>query len=99
MTMKHKKAKRNKYSGVRCDKHDILVCPLCGAKWTAEEWDEESYKMCRTREERRDFRSVTLNISKRTGEQALKFYYQCKCCQTLISGDRFGEVIKCDSKE
>lgn len=95
----NKRHKQNKYSGIRCSKDDILNCPVCGAEHTAMEWDESSYTLCHTREQRRDFRSVTLNISKRTGSQVLKFYYLCSSCNTLISGDRFGEAKKNEHKE
>lgn len=93
---KAKKSKKNEQRvsnrAIICSKDTEIECPLCGTVYTAEEWDKATYDKCTTRVLRRDFKSITTAVSRRSGEQRKKYYYWCDGCKSVISGDKFGKV-------
>lgn len=90
---KVKKKKVKKFISNRtkiCNDDTLIECPLCGKVHTAKEWDNITYEKCSSRKMKKDFKSITLAVSRRKGSQDDKYYYWCDGCRSVISGDRFG---------
>ena len=94
-----KRNNKNVLTGKRFSKSDKIQCPTCCSEYTVQEWDDFTYERCKNREDRKDFRSLSLNISKRRGEHNMQFFYHCPNCKTWVEGYNLHKVVNDDSTD
>ena len=66
-------------------KNQNIKCPWCGSKDKAVNWNDESYKECKSREQRRAFTEI---YKERTFSKGANTYYKCTTCGMWSRGSQ-----------
>lgn len=75
----------------------VVRCPWCGKEHMAIEWESNSFGQCKSRETKREYRSI---YSDKEWKKSSKSYYLCPSCNLWSNGnqlillDKNGDIIK-----
>ena len=76
-------------------KQDNIRCGWCDSKSTAEKWNENSYKECKSREMRRAYTDIYKYAAYRVGANT---FYKCPACSSWSRGCQLAVVDTNDVK-
>lgn len=77
------------------DKDTHIECGWCGGVETAETWNDNTFKECRSREEKRAYTEI---YKKKTFKRSADTFYKCKNCGRWSRGCQL-KIVDTDDKE